>query len=55
MLPHLAHQQGQINPVQSAPEGLTVGCALAGALFDNFTVLIAFQMPNSFRIASGRR
>jgi hypothetical protein len=47
-LPHLAHQQGQINLVQGAPEGLTVGCALAGALFDNFTVFVSLHSPSSF-------
>ena len=43
ILPHLAHQQGQINLVQGAPEGLTVGCALARTLFDNFTVFVALS------------
>ncbi len=43
ILPHLAHQQGQVNLVQGTPEGLTVGCTLAGALFDNFTVFVALE------------
>jgi hypothetical protein len=52
ILTHLAHQQGQINLVLGAPEGLPVGCALTGALFDDFTVFVALHSSNSFRIAS---
>src|SRR5580704_17816651 len=52
ILPHLAHQQGQVNLMQGSPKGLTVGCALAGTLFDNLTVFVALHSPNSFRMAS---
>src|SRR5438046_12150 len=53
---YLADQEGQVNPMQGAREGLSVGCALACALLDNLTVPVALDTlshkPNSFRIAS---
>src|SRR4029077_4598173 len=56
ILPHLTDEECQVNLVQGAREGLTVGSALACAPLDNFSVFVALagllHRPNSFRIAS---
>src|SRR5690348_17147550 len=56
VLPHLADQECQVNLVQGAGEGLSVGCALARTPLDNLAVPVALNAlshsPNSFSIAS---
>src|SRR5229473_3879762 len=52
VLAHFADQHGQVNLVQGAREGLTVGDALTCALLDNFSMSVAFHSSNSSWMAS---